>query len=184
VARWLLQTPPGLYLSSFKVLSRFLVQSVITYEGPFPYVDGLVLRSTQSIAKVQVAHADRREGRSNYTLKRLVGLWLNMFTGFSITPLRMASFLGLGMSALGLLLAIFFIVSWQVGGIFRHEAIPPGWASLIVTIVFFSGTQLLVLGVVGEYIGRLFLTQNRAPQFIVRETAGIVADEQEMERSE
>ena len=182
VAAKLLRKPPGLYLSSFKVLNRFLVDTVIAYDGPYPYLDGLILRSTDSIAKVKVRHADRTQGRSNYNLRRLVGLWLNMFTGFSIGPLRLASFLGMAMSALGVLLAVFFIVSWQVGGLFSHRPIPPGWASLIVTMVFFSGAQLLVLGVVGEYIGRLFLTQTRAPQFIVRDAVGLDTDRGEQGR--
>lgn len=172
VAGKLLPKPSGLYLSSFKVLDRSLVRSIVQYSGPYPYLDGLILRSTDSISSVQVRHAPRLHGRSNYTLRRLIRLWLNMFTGFSILPLRIASLLGVLMSAAGFLLAIFFAFSWKMGGILFSQPIPPGWASLIVTVIIFSGIQLCVLGVLGEYLGRLFLTQNRTPQFLIRQRFG------------
>ncbi len=172
VTRLLLGKPPRLYLSSFKVINAFTVRNLLSYEGPYPYVDGLILRVTRSIDSVTVAHRPRGQGRSNYTLRRLLALWLNMFTGYSIVPLRIASALGLVMSAAGFLLAVFFVVSWSVGGILLHHEIPPGWASLIVSVVLFGGIQLIVLGMIGEYLGRLFLTQARRPQFVVREVLG------------
>lgn len=169
VAARLLRKPKGLYLSSFKAMNRFLVSKVIEYEGPFPYLDGLILRATDSIATQECKHQQRRAGRSNYTLGRLLRLWLNMFTNFSIVPLRVSTFLGLFMSLLGVLLTMYFVVSWSVGGIFLHESIPPGWASTIVLITTFSGIQLLMLGLIGEYLGRIFLTANRHPQAVARE---------------
>lgn len=177
VASRLLPVPEGLYLSSFKVMSAFLVRTVIDYQGPYPYLDGLVLRSTDAIAAVEVKHDDRAEGRSGYTLRRLLRLWLNMFTGFSVHPLRVASLIGAVMALVGLLMAAFFVTSWALGGIFSDRPIPPGWASIIVSITLFAGIQLLVLGVFGEYLGRSFLTQNRTPQFIVRETHGVGKEE-------
>lgn len=176
VATRLLNKPKGLYLSSFKVLNRFLVETVTHYEGPYPYLDGLVLRSTSAIGTRRCEHEPRSEGKSNYTLTRLVRLWLNMFTSFSVVPLRVSTLIGVVMSAAGLLLAIFFIVSWMLGGIFLHDSVPPGWASTIVMITIFSGIQLSMLGMIGEYLGRLFLTENRHPQFIIRETVGIKSE--------
>jgi len=173
VAGKLLPMPEGLYLSSFKVMNAFLVATVIDYPGPYPYLDGLILRSTDSIAAIEVRHAARSDGRSSYTLRRLIRLWLAMFTGFSVLPLRVASLAGAAVALLSLLMAIFFIASWTVGGVFSARPIPPGWASLIVSITFLAGVQLLVLGMIGEYLGRSFLTQNRTPQFVVRETCGI-----------
>ena len=174
IATRLLAKPPGLYLSSFKVLNRLLIDAVIRYDGPYPYLDGLILQSTTSIGQQLCQHAHRKAGRSNYTLRRLVRLWLNMFTGFSVLPLRLASLLGLAMSAAGFALAVFFLVSWSFGGVFfSHEKFPPGWASLIVTVTIFAGLQLCVLGMIGEYLGRVFQTMNRAPQFVVRETHGV-----------
>jgi len=176
VATRLLNKPAGLYLSSFKVMNRFLIDAVTSYQGPFPYVDGLILRSTSSIGQQLCDHSEREAGESNYTLGRLFRLWLNMFTGFSILPLRIASMLGLVMSAAGFALAILFVISWYTGGIFRAGTIPPGWASLIVTITIFSGLQLCVLGAIGEYVGRVFQTTSRAPQFVVRQTFGTDAE--------
>ena len=169
VATLLLRKPEGLYLSSFKVMNRFLVDSVLRYDGPFPYLDGLILRSTSSIGTRTCAHETRTAGQSNYTLPRLVRLWLNMFTGSSVLPLRISTFLGLLMSAFGTVLTLFFAFSWMVGGVFLHDAVPPGWASTVILITVFSGIQLLMLGVIGEYVGRVLLTNNRDPQFVVRE---------------
>ena len=170
VATKLLKKPSGLYLSSFKVMHKTLVKNVIKYNGPFPYIDGILLRSTNRIGTQLVAHKDREDGQSNYTLTRLISLWLNMFTGFSIVPLRVASFIGIVMSVITPFLILFYALSYQTGGVFVKQVIPPGWASLIILVNFFGGLQLLVLGIIGEYIGRLFLTANQSPQFVVRET--------------
>src|SRR5262245_46900592 len=173
VATWLLKKPKGLYLSSFKAVSQFMARTITEYEGPYPYIDGLILRSTNAIATVECRHAPRSVGRSNYTLARLLRLWLNMFTSFSVVPLRLATMLDLVTSIVGLLLTVFFVFVWSYGGIFLHRDIPPGWASTIVVITLFSGIQLCVLGVLGEYLGRLFLTGNRQPQFVAREIYGV-----------
>lgn len=163
----LLKKPRDLYLSSFKALNRFTIDAIKDYDGPYPYVDGLILRCTRSIGTQLCEHQPRQVGASNYTFRKLVALWLNMFTSFSVSPLRIGAYLGLIMSGLGFLLAIFFVVSWAVGGVIS-ENIPKGWASLIVTLTFFSGIQLLVLGLMGEYVGRVFMTQNNQPQAVVR----------------
>jgi len=171
-ATFLLRKPRGFYLSSFKVLNAFLIQTVVQYKGPFPYLDGIIWRSTTAISRVLCQNDERKDGQSQYTFTRLVHLWLNMFTGFSIVPLRVASFIGILMSITGFLLALFFVISRITGSIFLHQKIPAGWASLIVCLTFFSGLQLCVLGLIGEYLGRLFLTVNHAPQFVIRDTYG------------
>lgn len=176
VACVMLKKPSGLYLSSFKAVNRFTIDCVTSYAGPFPYLDGLILRSTRSIGTQLCRHDDRAEGRSNYTLRRLVSLWLNMFTSFSIAPLRLATYLGLGTACLGLLLSLYFVVAWSLGGVFASD-IPRGWASLIVSVTLFSGIQLFVLGVLGEYVGRIFMTINRQPQWVVRECLHNATDE-------
>ena len=172
VSTLLLHKPKNLYLSSFKVMNKFLAIAVTQYTGPYPYIDGLILRSTTSIGTQLCEHQEREEGRSNYTLRRLIRLWLNMATSFSIVPLRLSTFLGFFMSAFGFSLALFFIISWSLGGIFAQKDFPSGWASIIVSVTIFSGIQLMVLGMIGEYVGRLFLTENQQPQFIVRESYG------------
>lgn len=164
VAVLLLDKPRDLYLSSFKILSRFVVNELIKYDGPYPYIDGLVLRFTRNYSQVLVAHDPRREGRSGYTLGKLVSLYLNMFTNFSILPLRFASCAGLASAALGLVLACYFVVEKIL-----HPELPAGWASMIVSLFIMAGIQLFSLGMIGEYLGRLFLKDNGRPQFVVRE---------------
>ena len=164
VASLLLTKPRDLYLSSFKALSRFAVDELVKYTGPYPYVDGLILRFTRNYSQVLVRHDPRAEGRSGYTLRKLVGLWLNMFTNFSVLPLRLASCAGFVFAFLGLAGAAWFTVDKL-----RHPDLPVGWASLIVSLFVVSGVQLFALGMIGEYLGRLFLKDNGQPQFVVRE---------------
>ena len=163
VATLMLGKPRGLYLSSFKAISRFVIDEVVRYRGPFPYLDGLVLRITRNYTTVLVQHDARQEGKSGYTLRKLVSLWLNMFTGFSVLPLRLASFAGISVALVGALLGVWFLIERL-----NHPEIPSGWASIIVTVLIVSGIQLLVLGVIGEYLGRLFLQDNGRQQFVVR----------------
>ena len=173
VATWLLKKPKDLYLSSFKIMSADLVKKIIQYKGPFPYIDGLILQSTENIGTRLCIHQKSERGRSNYSLTKLIKLWLNVFTGFSIAPLRIASFIGLLMSGFAVLLMVFFLISYLSGGLLFKQAIPPGWASLILVVTFFGGVQLILLGIIGEYLGRLFLTANRSPQYIVDDVSGI-----------
>jgi len=164
VACFLLGKPRDLYLSSFKCLNRFLINEVIKYRGPYPYIDGLILRSTQNIGKVIVQHEERREGKSGYTLRKLVSLWMNMFINFSVQPLRVATFVGLlfsGIAAIG-------IVQIIIEKIF-YPGLTHGIAWLIMAVLLFSGVQLIVLGVIGEYIGKQYMTVNQTPQYVVRE---------------
>ncbi|HEV2265498.1 MAG TPA: glycosyltransferase family 2 protein [Stellaceae bacterium] len=163
VADFVLDKPKGLYLSSFRCISAFAAQQAIAYEGPFPYIDGLLLQVTQRVESLAVEHLPRPHGSSNYTLRRLVRLWLNMFVNFSVMPLRVSTFTGIGLSILGLVGA-----AWAAVSALFLEKTPPGWASLTVAVMLLSGVQLLILGLVGEYLGRLYLTVNRRPQAIVR----------------
>ena len=163
VADQLMDKPKGLYLSSFRCMSAMVVKEVTKYSGPYPYIDGLIMQVTQRIASIEVAHYARAEGRSNYTMRRLIRLWLNLATNFSVLPLRLAIFAGAAMGALGLLLALFVVVE----ALFRET--PSGWASSMTLMLLIAGVQFLILGVMGEYVGRAFLSANGKPQGVVRE---------------
>ena len=163
VADWLLDKPRGLYLSSFRCMSALVVAEVTKYRGPYPYVDGLIMQVTQRIASIEVAHYPRAEGQSNYTIKRLALLWLNLATNFSVVPLRVAVFAGAAMGVLGLLAALFVVLE----AIFVST--PSGWASTMVVYLLLAGVQFMILGVMGEYVGRAFLSANGKPQGVVRE---------------
>jgi glycosyltransferase involved in cell wall biosynthesis len=163
VADVVLDKPRGLYLSSFRCMSSMVVRAITRYRGPYPYVDGLVMQVTQQITSIEVAHLPRKEGQSGYTFRRLIRLWLNLATNFSLAPLRLAVFAGLGMALLGVLGAVEVVI----------EALltpnrPSGWASTMVVILLVGGVQSIILGVVGEYVGRTFLSTNGTPQAVVR----------------
>jgi len=172
VADLLLDKPKGLYLSSFRCMNRFLVRQILAYDGPFAYVDGLILQVTQRIERIEVMHLPRAEGRSNYTLRRLVRLWMNMFVNFSVMPLRISTLTGFSLAALGGIAAVLVVIEAAVMG-----STPRGWGSIMAAVLLLSGVQLMILGIAGEYLGRLFLTANRKPQFIVREAFRSKTDE-------
>jgi len=163
VANVMLRKPRGLYLSSFKLLNRFLVKEIIKYDLPFSYIDGLILRTTEKIGRLQVEHGAREIGKSGYTLRKLIRLWLNMFVNFSILPLRVATLLGTIFSLIGLGIGV-----WTVIEKLSNPDLPVGYAALTVIVSIFAGIQLIALGMNGEYVGRIFLSLNRSPQYTIR----------------
>jgi undecaprenyl-phosphate 4-deoxy-4-formamido-L-arabinose transferase len=164
MATLLLHKSRTLYLSSFKVLNRFVVNQIVKYDLPYPYIDGLILRVTDRVGTITVQHLPRTVGESGYTLRRLVHLWLNMFTNFSVAPLRIAMMLGL-LTVLFGFCCLLLVLYWSL----TEADMPRGYASLAGLIIIFSGIQLLALGMIGEYIGRLFLGHNGTPQAVVRD---------------
>jgi glycosyltransferase involved in cell wall biosynthesis len=163
VANVMLKKPKDLYLSSFKLMNRYLVNEIILYDLPYPYIDGLILRTTSNIGKLQVMHEKRADGRSNYTLVKLARLWMNMFTNFSILPLRIAIIMGFVFAVIGITLGIYTVIER-----INNPDLPLGYASLVVTISLFAGIQLIAIGMLGEYLGRMFLSQNKKPQYSIR----------------
>lgn len=159
----LIGKPRDLYLSSFRCMSAFVARNLVGHSGPFPYIDGLIIQTTRNIGRLEVKHLPRATGESNYTLRRLVRLFLSMFLNFSVIPLRIASILGVITSACGLIGLVLVIAEGLRGGT------PTGWASLMAVILILSGVQLVVLGMLGEYLGRAFLAINQKPQFVVRD---------------
>lgn len=162
-ANWLLDLPDRYYLSSFRCVSGMIAKRVADYQGPYPYIDGLLSQTTQRIGSLKVQHDSRQEGGSNYNLRRLTRLWLNIFTSFSIMPLRLATLLGLLMATLGAGSIAVLILQAVVQG--RSVE---GWLSIISTILIFGGIQCLLIGVLGEYLGRIFLTVSGKPQSFLR----------------
>ena len=166
MATLMLQKPADLYLSSFKVMNRFVVDEITKYDGPFPYIDGLIYRTTRNIGQIPVEHRANASGPSRYSFRKLVGLWLNMFLNFSITPLRLSVYVGLATSCV----SIFALLLIWIDKIWITRNLTLGISTVLGSIVLFSGLQLMILGVVGEYLGRLYLGHTRTPQYIVRYT--------------
>ena len=164
IATLMLHKPKDLYLSSFKVMNRFLVNEIIKYRGPYPYTDGLIYRVTRNIGQIPVEHRASESGQSRYTLRRLVRLWLNMFLNFSIQPLRISVYVGLLASCL----SIVALVAILIDKLWITKNVTLGIPTVLGSIVFFAGIQLMILGLVGEYLGRLYLDHTGTPQYVVR----------------
>lgn len=162
-ATWLLKKPKGVYLSSFKAIDRGVRNEVVRYEGPYPYVDGLILLSTNNIGTIDIDHQDRFEGQGNYNLTKSISLWLKMATSFSVLPLRFASLMGIFLSVASVIVAVAVLTLRLV-----DPSIAAGWTSLIATVLFVGGIQLLAIGAIGEYLGRAYLNLNRRPQFVIK----------------
>ena len=158
MTRMMLGKPAQLYVSSYFAVKRFVVEDMVRYENSYPYVIGLVLRATKNIANVTVNHRERETGVSGYNLKKLVGLWFNGFTAFSVKPLRIATALGGGSAVIGFLYGIYTIVKRVL-----NPDVPMGFSSLMSALVFFGGMIMLMLGLIGEYIGRIYISLNNSP---------------------
>ncbi len=167
MTRVMLGKPKDLYISSYFAAKKFVIKEMIRYRNPYPYVIGLVLRTTKRIANVEVHHREREIGTSGYTLGKLFGLWFNGFTAFSIKPLRIATASGALCALAGFLYGIYTIIKK-----FINPIAPMGWSSTMAAIMFIGGTMMLMLGLIGEYIGRIYISLNNAPQYVVRETTG------------
>ncbi len=168
MTRFMLGKPKELYISSYFAAKRFIIEDVIRYENSYPYVIGLVLRATKHITNVVVNHRDREEGSSGYTLKKLLGLWFNGFTAFSVKPLRIATVMG-GVSAFG---GFAYGIYTVLKKLFIPD-VPIGFSAMMSAIVLFGGMIMLMLGMIGEYIGRIYISLNSAPQYVIRDTVNI-----------
>ncbi|HIJ96629.1 MAG TPA: glycosyltransferase family 2 protein [Desulfuromonadales bacterium] len=172
MARVVLNKPANLYLSSFKAMNRFLVNEVITYKNPRPYLDAIILRITRSIGTIETRHDQRREGRSGYTFKKLVELWGDMIVSYSLIPLRVVAILGAVLTLLG----TYSVVEMLIQNINPSMHDPSDLEELTSVSMFFRGFQLFATGIVGEYVGRIYLKLNQEPQFIIREKLSNLPD--------
>lgn len=171
---FMLNKPRDLYISSYFAARRFILDEMIRYENAYPYVIGLVLRATKNIRNVTVSHRERTIGTSGYTIKKLLALWFNGFTAFSEKPLRIATMIGVLCAGAGFLYGIYTIIKK-----FINPAVPLGFSALMSAIVFIGGMLMLMLGMIGEYVGRMYICMNHAPQYVIRETAGKKKEEKE-----
>lgn len=174
MTRVMLGKPRELHLTSYFAAKRFVVESMLTYENCYPYVIGLVLRATRNITNIPVSHRSRKSGTSGYTMKKLFSLWFNGFTAFSIFPLRVATVTGIVFAGAGFLYGIYTIVKK-----FVNPIVPLGFSSLMAAIVFIGGMLMIMLGLIGEYIGRIYISINKSPQYVIREETGNPGIEQE-----
>jgi glycosyltransferase involved in cell wall biosynthesis len=163
IADFVVDKPRKLYLCSFRCLSRFVVDEITKSRTPYPYVDGLIFQVTQNVGTVRVRHVERAQGSSGYNFRKLVRLWISMLVNVSVLPLRLMTLAGMITSALGFLAVIEVVLEHVL-----HKT-PTGWSSIMAAVLVLSGAQLLLLGILGEYVGRIYLGISEKPQSVVRE---------------
>lgn len=159
--------PKGIYLSPFKIISGSVVKEMCKLNNLFPYIDGLIFQVTKNITQINIEHHKREYGKSNFTLVKSMQVFFRMMFGFSTFPLNFATYIGFFSSTMGFVLAIYFLVKFLLG----LEPLT-GWTSLIMVILILGGLILLALGIIGKYIGQMYLTINNSPKYIVKETVG------------
>lgn len=168
MAKVMFDRPTDKRIVNISVIRKYIIEEMSRYHYPYPYISGLVHRSTRRIGYVPVRHRARQSGTSGYSFKKLVAVWMNGFTAFSIKPLRLATYLGFFTAAIGLIGCIVTVI---------HKVVRPeiavGWSSIICTILIMGGINLIVLGLIGEYLGRMYMSQNRTPQYVIRERINI-----------
>lgn len=160
----LMNKPKEIHMTSFFVAKKFVISECLSYKCAYPYVLGLVLRTTKSIANVTVKHRSRTEGTSGYSLSKLLSLWINGFTAFSVKPLRIASVAGIISALIGFIVAVYTVVN----KIF-HPDVLMGYSSLMAAMLLIGGIIMVILGLIGEYIGRIYICINNSPQYVIRE---------------
>ena len=160
---WMLDKPKELYMASYWAAKRFVIDEMIRCESPFPFVDGLALQSTTRYLNVPVDHLPRAEGESGYTIASLLRLWLNGFTSFSVKPLRIAAVMGGVTAAAGLIFGLVLIICKLI----LRENIDAGWTSLMALMLLLFGVLMIMMGLVGEYVGRIFISMNKSPQYVI-----------------
>lgn len=161
-AEKLINKPKGIYLSSFKFINRNLINEIIKYGGPFPYIDGLILAKTHNIGSCNVLHAPRTNGKSSYSLLKLGKHFSNLIINFSTKPIHLFSTIGLVI----LLISLIFLIITVVEKIINPN-LPQGYSTLITLIIFFSGIQILFLGLLGEYVGKILKNINKEDQYFI-----------------
>lgn len=168
MAEWLLNKPKNLHPNSFFACKDYIAKEMVKYQNPYPYVLGLALQSTNNIVNVETEHYARKEGKSNYSFSRLLSLWLNGFTSFSVKPLRVSSFVGITCALFGFIFGIILIIKKLT-----NQTQVLGYSSIMATLLFIGGIILIVLGLIGEYLGRIYISINNSPQYVIKNKINI-----------
>ena len=157
-----LEKPDEFNTAIYFVARRFVIEEIMQYSNPYPYWTGLLLRTTHNIGNVETVQKDRLAGTSNYNFRKLISLWINGLTSCSVKPLRFAALLGALMALAGFVIIIILVILKLVSGFSM------GWTSIIATNILVGGVIMLMLGMIGEYIGRIYLSMNKEPQYVIR----------------
>ena len=175
MTNWLIKKPKDVYMSAYICARPFVIRELLKYKNAYPYLAGLILRVTHNIGNIETKQRSRNSGNSNYGIKKLMKLWLNGFTAFSVKPLRVSVLIGVACSGVGFITAIVTIIRKLI-----NMNIQAGWSSMFSVILIIGGMILLSLGMIGEYVGRIYMCINDAPQFIVKDCVGFDSDSVEV----
>ena len=165
---WLCEWPKDLTCTSYFAAKRFIIDEIIKYENPYTFPSGLIIRTTRKIKNVDIEHHKRESGKSGYTFKKLINLWLNGFTQFSVKPLRIATLCGVFVATMGFAYAIVIIIKKIL-----HPSITVGYSSIMCALLFIGGMLMIMLGLIGEYVGRIYICMNQPPQYVIRNTINV-----------
>lgn len=171
---YLIGQSKDLYMSNFTAMRKFVVEEIIKYDKPYPFINGLMLRTTSKICNVDMEERERFSGSGNYTFIRSLKLWLNGFTAFSVKPLRISAILGAVFAFIGFVYGIITIVRKII-----DPNILMGYSSLMAVLLFIGGVIMIMLGLIGEYIGRIYICINNSPQYVIRDTVNIEKNDKE-----
>ncbi len=174
MSRTLINKPKDLQFSNFFIMKSYIVQEMLKYENPYPYLEGLILRTTNRILGVKMEERERVAGKGNFTFFKSLSLWINGFTAFSVKPLRLATFIGIIFAILGFVFEIVIVVNRLI-----NPNVPMGYSSMLAVMLFIGGIIMLMLGLIGEYIGRIYISINNSPQYVIRNTYQIDSDEKQ-----
>lgn len=164
-----MEKPKDLSFTNFSALKKYIVEEITKYNNPYPYLTGLLLRTTSDIVNVEMEERERITGSTTFTLKKMLNLWINGFTAFSIKPLRISTFIGFLTATIGFIFGLYIIIS----KLFIHSNIVPGYSSIMAILLFVAGIIMLMLGLIGEYIGRIYISINNSPQYVIKETVNL-----------
>lgn len=163
----MIDKPREIVPNSYYIARLFIIKEMLKYENAYPYIDGLIFRATKNIGKTEITHRSREVGTSGYTIRKLISLWMNGFTAFSVKPLRIATIAGGLFAVFGFIYGIVVIIQ----RLFDNSPIS-GWSSTMAVMLFIGGMIMIMLGLIGEYIGRIYICINNSPQFVIREIVG------------
>lgn len=164
MSEYLIGKPKNVHFTSYFIARKYIIEEIIKYTNPYPYIWGLVVRTTKNIANTAINHRRRDDGTSGYTFAKLLGLWMNGFTAFSVKPLRLATYAGFLFAFFGTCFIIFIVIQ----KILKPDLVP-GYSSIIATLLLVGGMLMVMLGLIGEYIGRIYICINASPQYVIKD---------------
>ena len=173
----IMEKPKGLNFTNFTAIKKYIVDEILKYENPYPYMTGLLLRTTSDIVNVQMEERERITGSTNFTFKKMLNLWINGFTAFSVKPLRISTVIGFIIAVIGFVYGLFIIAN----KLFLHTNIAQGYSSTMAVLLFIGGIIMLMLGMIGEYLGRIYICINNSPQYVIKEMFNIKEGEKNEE---